>query len=128
MKRCSYRRSSQRGGILLGLLLSGMVVVCLVIASGLFIARNIRVQTTERNGGDSVSIDTPAGHLSIRAHEKAGTAAVDAPVYPGARNVRDSGGDAVIEWNSGSRGDGNGFSMSASEMVTSDSLDEVLDY
>jgi len=129
MKSCrSSRRCSQSGGVLFGLLMSGLVIVCLVIACGLYIARNVRVQTTSRNGGDYVSIDTPAGHLSIHAHDKAGTAARDVPLYPGARSARDSGGDAVIEWNSNNGKNDSGFSLTASEMVTSDSLDKVLDY
>jgi hypothetical protein len=124
MKSCG----SRRGGILSALLLSGLVIVCLMIAGGLFLARNIRVQTTTRNGGDYVSIDTPAGHLSVHAHDKTGSAATDVPLYPGARSTRNSGGDAVVEWNSNNGKGDRGFSLSASEMVTSDSLDKVVDY
>jgi len=120
--------SSRRGGVLFGLLISALVVVCLLIAGGLFVARNVRVQSASGNGGDSVSIDTPAGQLSIHAHEKPGSAAANVPLYPGARSARDSGGDAVIEWNSNSGKNDAGFSLTASEMVTSDPLDKVLDY
>jgi hypothetical protein len=118
---------SLRGGILAGLLLCGLVVMCLLVAGGMFLAQNIRVETATRNGGDYVSIDTPAGHLDVRAHEKAGVAGADVPLYPGARSTRNSGGGAVVEWNS-NHGSDHGFSVSASEMVTSDSLDKVLDY
>jgi hypothetical protein len=124
MKSCD----SRRGGVLFGLLMSALVIVCLAIAGGLFVARNIRVQTAARNGGDYVSIDTPAGSLSIHAHEKPGSANADVPFYPGARNARDSGGDAVIEWNSTSGRNDRGFSLTASEMVTSDPIDKVLDF
>jgi hypothetical protein len=128
MRSCSSRFGSRRGGIIAGLLLSGLVIVCLMIAGGIFLARNIRVQTTARNGGDDVTIDTPVGHLSVRAHEKAGTAATDVPLYPGAWSPRKSGGDAVVEWTSNNgHGDG-GFSVTASEMVTSDPVDKVVDY
>jgi hypothetical protein len=120
--------SSQRGGILFGLLMSGVVIVCLALACGLFIARNIRVQTTARDGGKYVSIDTPGGQLSIHAHEKAGSAATGVPLYPGARSEDHSGGDAVVEWNSNNGGKDAGFSLTASEMVTSDSLAKVVDY
>jgi hypothetical protein len=125
MKNC---RSSRRGGVLFGLLMSALVIVCLIIAGGLFMARNIRVQTTTRNGGDYVSIDTPGGQLSIHAHEKAGSGVSGVPLYPGARSTKHSGGDAVVEWNSNNGGNDGGFSLTASEMVTSDSLDKVLDY
>jgi len=126
-RRCS-RCCSQHGGVLFGLLMSGVVIVCLAIACGLFVARNIRVETTARDGGKYVSIDTPAGQLSIHAHDKAGSAARDVPLYPGARSARDSGGDAVVEWNSNNGKNDRGFSLTASEMVTSDSLDKVVDY
>jgi hypothetical protein len=124
--------SARRGGILLGLLMTAVVIVCLAIASGIFIARNVRVDTRARNDGDYVSIETPAGHLTVHAHDKLGSAATDVPLYPGARIAKDSGGDAVVEWSSsiGADRDGNsrGFSLSASETVTSDPLDKVLDY
>jgi hypothetical protein len=128
MRSCGFRRNSRRGGILAGLLLTGLVVVCLMIAAAIFVARNIHVQTTARNGGDDVSIDTPVGHLSVRAHEKAGSAATDVPLYPGAWNPRKSGGDAVVEWTSNSGHSDKGFSVSASEMVTSDPVDKVVDF
>lgn len=121
-------RSSQRGGILGGLLLIGCILLFATIAGGLFVARNIHVSTTARNGGDDVSIDTPAGHLSVRAHEKAGTTAPDVPLYPGARSSKRSGGDAVVEWTSKNGQSDTGFSLTASEMVTSDPLNKVVDY
>lgn len=120
---------SERGGILGGLLVTGLVMICLVIGFGLFVARNIHVVTTQHNGGDDVSIDTPAGHLTVRAHEKAGTTATDIPIYPGSRPARhESGGDAVIQWSSNDGKIDTGFSVSGSESVTSDPLDKVVDY
>jgi hypothetical protein len=122
-------RNPRRGGILGGLLISALIIVCLMIAGGLFVARHIRIQTTERNGGDDVSIDTPGGHLSIHAHDNAG-AATDLPVYPGAHRKSDSSGNAVVEWTSNHEHgtDDGGFSVSASEMITTDSLDKVVNY
>lgn len=103
MRSCGCSRHySQQGGVLFGLLVSALVIVCMVIAGALFIARNVRVQTAGRNGADYVSIDTPVGNLSIRAHEKPGSTAADVPIYPGARSTREGGGDAVFEWNSSS--------------------------
>jgi len=128
MRSCGSPRCSRRGGVLFGLLVSALLIGCLAVAGVLFVARNVRVQTAERNGGDYVSIDTPAGNLSIRAHEKPGSAAADVPMYPGARSAREGGGDAVIQWNSNGGHDDAGFSLTAAEMVTSDSLDRVLDY
>jgi hypothetical protein len=125
-----HSRPSQRGGIFLGLLLSGLAVMCLLILGGAYLASNIRVHTAERPGGGAdVSIDTPGGHLTVRAHEKVGTATAGVPLYPGARSTKDSGGgDAVFEWSSSNGKNDHGFSVSASEMVTTDSLGQVLEY
>jgi hypothetical protein len=108
--------------------MSALVIVCLAIAGGLFVARNIHVQGGSRNDGDYVSIDTPAGQLSIHAHDTPGSVATDVPFYPGARSEKHSGGDAVIEWNSNNGAHDRGFSVTATEMVTSDSVDKVLNY
>jgi hypothetical protein len=119
----------QRGGILFGLLLSGLAGLCLLVVGGIYLASNIRVHTAERAGGADVSIETPAGHLTMRAHERAGSAATGVPLYPGARKTGDShGGDAVFEWSSSNGKDNHGFAVSASEMVTDDPLEKVVDY
>jgi hypothetical protein len=121
-------RNPERGGILGALLITGAVIVCLMIVGGIIVARTIHVTTTPRNGGDDVSIDLPGGHLNIRAHEKAGTAVRDIPIYPGAQVSKHNGGDAVIQWNSNNGKSDNGFSVSASESITSDPFDKVVDY
>jgi hypothetical protein len=118
---------SRRGGVLFGLMLSGLVVVCLMIAGTLYLARNIRVQTVAHSGGDSVLIDTPAGHLTVRTHEHGGAALADIPMYPGAR-VEDSGGGATVQWTSDNGETDKEFGVSASKSVTSDSLARVVDY
>ena len=128
MRRFDSPLCSRRGGILFGFLVSGVLVVCLLIACGVFLARNIRVQTVSRNGGDDVSIDTPGGQLSIHAHDRAGSVVTGVPLYPGARNERNSGGGAVIQWNSNNGKNDTGFAVSASETVTSDPVDKVVDY
>ncbi len=118
----------QRGGILSGLLLTGFVIACLAIIAAIFVAHSVRVTTTAHNGGDDVSVETPFGQLNVRAHEKAGTAVKDVPLYPGARSVRDNGGDAVIQWTSNHDGSSAGVSVSGSQMVTSDSVDKVVSW
>jgi hypothetical protein len=120
-------RNSRRGGILFGLLMSGLLIVCLMIAGGMFIARNIRVETATRIGGDYVSIDTPAGHFSVRAHDKSVSPAEDVPIYPGARRTKDNGG-AEFEWESSNGKRDGGFSVSATEMITPDPAGEVVNY
>lgn len=122
-------RRGERGGILGALLGTGLVIICLMIVGGIIIARNVHITTTARsNGGDDVSIDLPGGHLDIHAHDKAGTAVTDIPIYPGARSTKNNGGDAVIQWSSNNGRDDKGFAVSASETVTSDPLGKVVDY
>ena len=130
MSHWNTRPGSQRGGVLFGLLLSALAVMCLVAIGGIYLASTIKVHTADTTGGGKdVSIDTPAGHLTVRAHEKAGSVAAGVPLYPGARTTdRNKGGDALIEWSSNSGRDDHGFSVSASEMVTDDSLDKVVSY
>lgn len=120
---------NERGGILGALLITGLAVICLMAVGGVIIARSIHISTRARsNGGDDVSIDLPGGHLDIHAHDKAGTAVTDIPIYPGARSTKNQGGDAVIQWSSTSGRSDKGFAVSASESVTSDPVDKVVDY
>jgi len=129
-KEKSMRSSGFRqGGILVGLLVAGAVFVCVMIAVAFSVARNVQVRTAERVDGNDVSIDTPVGHLSVRAHENESWAASDVPVYPGARNSKDHDrGGAVVEWTSNNGKSDGGFSVAASEMVTPDSADKVISF
>jgi hypothetical protein len=122
--------NSERGGlgILGALLIAGAAILCLMIVAGIIVARSVHVVTTARSGGDDVSIDLPGGHLNIRAHDKGGTVVNDIPMYPGAHNNEHRGGGAVIQWNSNSGNSDNGFSVSASESITSDPFEKVVDY
>jgi hypothetical protein len=121
-------RKSRRGGVVAGVLLSILAVVCLMFAVGIYIVGNMRIESHDKPGGADVSIDTPAGHLSVHAHDRQGAMPADIPVYPGARPRKDSGGGAVVEWSSNIGGNDKGFAVSASEMVTDDPLDRVVDY
>jgi hypothetical protein len=119
---------SRRGGVLFGLLISALLVICVLTFTGIYVARNIRVSSRDRPGGADVSIDVPGGHLSVRAHDKPGEIAAGIPIYPGARARKDSGGDAVVEWSS-NRGDKDkGFVVTASDLITDDPMDKVVDY
>jgi hypothetical protein len=119
--------NSERGGVLFGLFLSAFAVMCLFVIGGIYLASQIRVHTAEKPGSADLSIDTPAGNFTMRAHENAGSAAVGVPLYPGARNgVRSNGGDAVFEWSSKNGAHDRGFAVSASEMVTGDPLEKVV--
>jgi hypothetical protein len=118
---------ARRGGVLAGLLISGAVILCIVVASGMFVARSVKVHSAENGDGQDVSIDTPVGHLSVRAHDKAGWAS-DVPIYPGARQAKDNGGNATVEWTTDTGKGDKGFSVEAAEMITPDSAAKVLDF
>jgi hypothetical protein len=118
---------SRRGGILAGLLITGVVILCIVVASGLFVAHSVKVRSAENGDGKDVSIDTPVGHLEVRAHEKSVWAA-DIPVYPGARVEKNDGGNATVEWTSNTGKNDKGFSVTASEMTTPDPVSKVVEF
>ncbi len=118
---------SRRGGLLSGLLITFAVLVCLVVAGGLFIGRNVRVQTDSGRGGDHVSIETPAGNFSIQAHDS-GKSLVDVPSYPGVRRKDHSGGGAEFKWTSNTDGRDAGFTVAGEEMVSDDSVDDVVKF
>lgn len=118
---------SRRGGILAGLMLTGICLLCLATIGALYLARNVRIQTATHNGRDAVSVDTPVGHLSVLAHERTGAAFAEVPGYPGA-HAEESGGDAVVQWTSKDGARARDFGFSASSAVTSDPPDKVVDY
>ena len=118
---------SRRGGIVWGLLITAAGLLCLAIVVGLAIARNVRVRTDTTRGGDNVSIETPAGNFSIQAHN-AGKDLVDIPSYPGARRKDHSGGGAVFKWTSNDDREDKGLTVAGEEMITSDSVDEVVKF
>jgi hypothetical protein len=118
-----------RGGIVLQLI-AAAAILCVIAVAGMaiFAARSIRVVTHDRGGNSAeVSIDTPAGHLSVHAHDNSEAGVPGIPVYPGAKPRKDSGGNASIQWTS-ERGDDRGFALSAASLVTSDSVDQVSEY
>jgi hypothetical protein len=122
------RRHRERGGILSALLITGVVVICVAVIAVMFVVRNVRISTTAHRDGDDVSIDTPAGHLTVRDHERGGWPSSDIPRYPGAYVSKGDGGGAEVQWNS-SRGDRDrGFSVSALELITQDPARKVFDY
>lgn len=118
---------SRRGGILGGLLFTGLAVMLLIIAGGIYVARNVRVETTHRHGGNDVAIDTPGGRLNIRAHEDLDPAALGLPIYPGATRTRDSG-VATFEWTSMDGKQEKGTSIGGASLFTPDPASKVLAY
>lgn len=118
---------ARRGGILSSLLFTVLVCVGLAIVAGLYVARNVRVETTHRNGGDDVSIDTPGGRIQIRAHEDLDPATLGIPIYPGATRRKDSG-VATFEWSSVDGKEEKGVSFAGASLFTEDPSSKVVDY
>jgi hypothetical protein len=120
--------NSRRGGILAGLLITAASLVCLAIIIGITVARNVQVRTESTRNGDNVSIETPAGHFSIRAHDKTGMAMVDVPKYPGAWQKPHTGGGAVFEWTSNDGREDKGLTVAGDEMITDDPVQKVVEF
>lgn len=116
----------ERGGVISGLLTIFGLLVLAAIIGGVYLARNIHVQTTARASGDNVSIDVPGGHFSIQANEKMDPAAIGAPVYPGARRKGNGGGGASFQWSSSDGKDEKAAGFAVSELITDDSPSQVL--
>jgi hypothetical protein len=119
---------SRRGGILAGLLITALVLACVAVTIGLTVARNIRVHTESSRNGDNVSIETPAGHFSIRAHDQSGLAMVGVPKYPGALQRPHNRGGAIFEWTSNDGREEKGLTVAGDEMITSDSARKVVEF
>jgi hypothetical protein len=121
------RRSARTGGVLSTLLFLFLAIITASIVGGLYIARNVRVKTTHRHGGDDVSIETPGGRISIRAHEDLDPALVGIPIYPGSTRRKDSG-VATFEWASADGNVEKGVSFAAAGLYTPDPSSKVLEY
>jgi hypothetical protein len=120
---------SRRGGIIFGLMISALILVCLTIAVGFWVAPNFSVRTSGHDG-DNVSIETPVGNLSVHAHQGGvDPESLGLPVYPGARRRdRHEGGGAVIEWTSRDGTSDKALSVAGVEMVTPDPPEKVLEF
>ena len=114
------------GGILSGLLIFFAILLLAVFSVGVYVANNVKVQTTHHNSGDTVAIDVPGGHLNIRAHENLDPATLGVPVYPGATRRHDSSGGASFQWSSSDGTNDKSLAVAAGEYFTSDSSDKVL--
>jgi hypothetical protein len=121
-------KHSERGGILGGLLITALAMMCLAVIAGVFVARNVHVRTSGDGERKDVSIDTPAGHLTVHARDEDGWAYTDIPRYPGAYRSSGKPHDAVIQWDSNYKNGNSNFSVSASELITQDSGSKVFEF
>lgn len=117
----------RRGSVLRALLIVAAVVVTLMLAAGVFVARNVHVLTTHAEKGDDVSIETPAGKIKIRTSDRSGAALPDVPIYPGAVRTKDGGG-ASFEWTSDDGQSDKRFAVQGADLITPDDVNKVLAY
>jgi hypothetical protein len=111
----------------MGLLLTAATLVCVAMIIGFSVARNVHVDSIRTGDGKDVSISTPAGNFSIRAHDHASVSMIDITPYPGAHQLK-SGGGAEFEWISGDGREAKNLTVAGAEMITSDSAGKVFDF
>lgn len=121
-------RHSQHGGVIAAVLITVMVVAVFVVGAlvftGYHVARNVRVEKSEGEGGESVKIETPLGALRVRKTE--GTKGLNIPIYPGATESSVEGEGANVEVEFGQ--DHKQLNIVAAKYVTSDPAADVLEY
>jgi hypothetical protein len=87
----------RRGGVLLWLTVSFLLVSVGLILAGLFFAHNIKVREVRTgNNGEDVQVDTPLGSLHVQHGRDGRAAAIGIPVYPGAKPLH-SGDSASVD-------------------------------
>lgn len=121
MRTAEYRR----GGVIGCILLTFAAIGCAALLLAIYVARNVSIEAVRGIHGGNVAIETPAGSLTVRSHEHAGSELAGVPGYPGAR--KRSGG-AVVEWASNGSDDEKGMTVFASEMITPDPAWKVVQY
>lgn len=113
-----------RGGVLAGIMLTVLILAGLafaaLVATGLFIARNVRV--TERTRGNETTVETPFASVRVR-DGRFDPALVGLPVYPGA--VRESDGPKLASFHLDLGHTHKAFAVAAAEYRTSASPDQV---
>jgi hypothetical protein len=114
-----------RGGALAGILLTVLILAALalaaLVATGLYVAKNVRV--TEKSARGETTVETPFGSVRVRESPRLDPAALGVPVYPGAIREEDSNKLASFHFDFGGRhGE---FAVAAAQYRTADSLDQV---
>jgi len=112
--------------MLKNLLIALLVLVCLAVIAGQYLARNVRVNSQDTANGERVRVETPFGSVRVDGHKELSPDAIGVPIYPGAdRAKKDSGGATVdIEWGSGEKQ----ISVAAAEYTTADSPGKVREF
>ncbi len=112
--------------MLKNLLIALLVLVCLAVIAGRYVARNVRVNSQDTANGGRVRVETPFGSVRVDGRKELSPEAIGVPIYPGAdRANKDSGGATVdIDWGSGEKQ----ISVAAAEYTTTDSPAKVREF
>jgi hypothetical protein len=124
------RNSSERGGVLAGILLAFLILAALAVAgifmAGMYLADNIHVQKTRGANGETVQVETPIGSMRVQEHKKLDPKLIGVPVYPGAMREDTEGGAASFDFNFDSTH--KGFTVLAAEYATDDPIERVKEF
>jgi hypothetical protein len=118
------RHHRERGGaaanVLLGLAILAGVGISLLIATGWYVARNVRV--TEPAAGET-RVETPFGSVRVRERARLDPPAMGVPVYPGAERLEDTRKLASFELRLG--GEQKDMTVAVAEYTTPDPIGKV---
>jgi len=120
MQRGRKHASRERGGVVVWVIASFLLISASLVIGGLFFLHNVRVQES-RAGGD-VRVETPFGSVHVQHRGGARPESMGVPLYPGAKEVGD-GESASVDF-SQLFGD-NDLHIVAGKWRTSDPLEKV---
>jgi hypothetical protein len=118
------RRGGVVAGILLTVLILGVLAVAALVATGVYIARNVRV--TERSARGETTVETPFGTVRVRDSSRLDLKHLGLPIYPGAMREEDSRKLASFNLDFGDKHAG--LYVAAAEYRTPDPIDKVTAY
>jgi hypothetical protein len=120
----NHRRGGALAAIVLTVLILGMLTISALVATGLYVAHNIRM--TDRTGRGETTVETPFGSVHVRESAAFDAKRMGVPVYPGAVRRRDRHKLASVHLDFGDAH--KEFSVVAAEYRTYDSLDRVAEF
>jgi len=118
----NHRRGGIVAGILLTILILGALTIAAVVATGLYIAQNVRV--TGRTSHGETTVETPFGTVRVR-EARLDPSALGVPVYPGAVRVENH---KLADFHLDFGGKHKEFAVAAAEYRTSDQPDQVAEF
>jgi hypothetical protein len=123
----SHRHGGALAAIVLTVLFLGALTIAGLVATGVYVAHNVRV--AEGTGRHEATVETPFGDVHVRESAVFDPTRVGLPVYPGAVRRHDRHKLASVHVDFGDAGDMHrDFSVTAAEYRTYDSVDKVTEF